>query len=555
MRGGQGLNSGSFGAAPVLIVGAGPVGLTLAVALRRLGVASRIIDAGKGPTPEGESRALGVQARTMEVFEALGIARPLLDRGQPVLGAIASWGRRPRFGIELESLAPETAFPFILSVPQGVTERILIDRLVTLGGRVEWETSLTDLRQGDGEGNVLASISSPEGEPTEGRFAWLVGCDGARSTVRNRLGLRFEGASYPERFLLADVTLDWSMHHDRAHLMIAPEGLIPAIPLPGARSWRLIDTTDRLDSDDPAAIIGRFARLLRDHAPDRRARLIEAHWTSSFRVHRRAVDRLRVGRCFVAGDAAHIHSPVGGQGMNTGVQDAFNLAWKLALVVSGRASESLLDSYDAERRPVAESVLAATDRATRLITLRNPIARQSRNLAISFATRLPGVRRRLARGVAELAISYRGGPLSVDDGPARLRAGDRLPDVRLDASGRLHDLTRGPWFTLLVLTGTRPLSDAAWDELRACLEQVTRLLGGLVAPIVIVGSDPLAGVSAPTLIDDREGRLHRRLGVSGPEHLLIRPDGYVGQRARSLDPARIVGYMQSVVGLGKTVGG
>src|SRR5690606_22134817 len=134
-------------------------------------------------------------------------------------------------------------------------------------------------------------------------------------------------------------------------------------------------------------------------------------WTSSFRVHRRAVDRLRVGRCFVAGDAAHIHSPVGGQGMNTGVQDAFNLAWKLAMVVSGQASESLLDSYDAERRPVAESVLAATDRATRLITLRNPIARRARNLAVSCVIRLPSMRRRLARGVAELEISYRRGPL------------------------------------------------------------------------------------------------------------------------------------------------
>jgi 2-polyprenyl-6-methoxyphenol hydroxylase-like FAD-dependent oxidoreductase len=552
MRGGQGLDPESFGAAPVLIVGAGPVGLTLALALRRLGVASRIIDAGTGPTPEGESRALGVQARTMEVFEALEVSRPLLDRGQPILGAIASWGRRPRFDMDLESLASETAFPLILSVPQGVTERILIDRLGSLGGQVEWETSLTDLRQG--EGGVLATISPPEGEPTEERFAWLVGCDGARSTVRERLGLRFEGASYPERFLLADVTLDWSMHHDRAHLMIAPEGLIPAIPLPGARSWRLIDTTDRLDSDEPAAIVERFARLLRDHAPDLRARLIDAHWTSSFRVHRRAVDRLRVGRCFVAGDAAHIHSPVGGQGMNTGVQDAFNLAWKLALVVSGQASESLLDTYDAERRPVAEAVLAATDRATRLITLRNPLARRVRNLAVSFLVTLPSVRRRLARGVAELGISYRGGPLSVD-GPAWIRGGDRLPDVRLDSSSRLHDLTRGPWFTLLVLTGTRPLPDAAWDELRACLDQVSRRFEGLVAPIVIVGSDPLAGGFAQAPIDDREGRLHRRLGVSEPEHLLIRPDGYVGERARSLDPARIVGYLQSVVGLGGSVGG
>lgn len=555
--------SGGGEVVPVLIVGAGPVGLALACSLRRLGVPSRVVDSGRGPTPEAESRALGLQARTMEIFEALGVAETLLAGGLEIRGLMAWRGSRPRFRIDTTPLEGETRYPFILSIPQGATERALIDRLEAMGGRVEWETRLTGLGQ-DG-GGVVAVLSLGDGRIEQARAGWLVGCDGARSTVREALGLRFEGASYPERFLLADVELDWDLPRDHGHLMLTPEGIVPALPLPRERAWRLIDTTDRLDSDDPAAIVGRFDDLLRRYSPTSKTSMGEATWTSAFRVHRRAVDRLRVGRCLVAGDSAHIHSPVGGQGLNTGVQDAFNLSWKLALVARGEASDAMLDSYDAERRPVAEAVLSATDRATRMVTLRNPLARWARDSAVGVLARLPSLRRRLIRSVADLEVSYRGGPLSVEDWPphpldrrAGPRPGDRLPDLPLGPSGRLLDHARGPWFPLFLLSGIDRPSAAAGESTRAVLELVAGRFEEIVRVIAVVGPGGMPGVEARTpcsSIEDPDGRLHRLLGCPGPGLLLVRPDAYLGLRCRPPDAGRLRGYLEQCLGLGAGAAG
>jgi 2-polyprenyl-6-methoxyphenol hydroxylase-like FAD-dependent oxidoreductase len=542
---------------PVLIVGAGPVGLALACALKRLGVECRIVDEGDGPTPEGESRALGLMARTMEIFESLGVAGPLLAGGLKVRGLTAWRGRQRLLRLGTGPLEGATAFPFILSIPQGTTERVLIDRLGVLGGQVEWGTRLSGLQPVDT--GVIAELDGGQGRSTEEfRAEWLVGCDGARSTVRHAIGLPFEGASYPERFLLADVEIDWPLPRDFVHLLLTPEGIVPAIPLPREGSWRLIDTTDRLESADPVSIVARFDGLLRSYSPVSPTSIKSATWTSAFRIHRRAV-----GRCLVAGDAAHIHSPVGGQGLNTGVQDAYNLAWKLALVARGLASELLLDSYEAERLPVAESVLSATDRATRMVTLRNPLARMARDAAARALLRIPSLHHRLIRAVADLDVSYRDSPLSGEDwpphpldrpiGPGGPRPGDRLPDPPPGTSSRFLDPARGPWFTLIVLLGTERPSAATWETIRSVLDLVADRFERLVSVVVIV--DPASGTSpgeairgASATIDDPDGRIHRLLGSPGPSLLLVRPDGHLGYRCRPPDPGRLGRYLDQLDG-------
>ena len=524
----------------VLVVGAGPVGLTLACELLRHGVPCRVVDADEGPTPTNESRALAIQARTLEVFDAMGIAPALLDRGLRVSGANLDAGGRRIASIRIGPDVLDTPYPFILALPQGETERVLLGRLGELGGSVDWRTRVESLRQ-DGRG-VSATLIDAEGKPLAVRSAWLVGADGAHSVVRHQLGLTFEGAAYPEEFLVADARIDWDRPHDQAQVFLTPAGAIAAIPLPEPGTWRLIDTTGLVVTDETGPALDHLRGLIHAQAgPD--AEVADPTWISAFRIHRRIVDRFRVGRCFVAGDAAHLHSPAGGQGMNTGIQDAQNLAWKFGLVHAGIAPETLLDSYEAERRPVAIGVLKGTDRATRAITLRNAIARSVRDRLASILLKLGPVRRRLARGVAEIDVDYRSSPIVAEIGPnrSRPRAGDRVPDLALfptaDGPDRLFDLLRGPRHTLF-LFGDESDGREVDAALVADGERARARLGDRVAihRVVRSGVDRSAlGGDVPTRLDP-DGRLRRHFGIGPASVVLVRPDGYVGFRAPAIDP-------------------
>lgn len=527
----------------VLVVGAGPVGLTMACELRRHGIDCHIVDADDGPTPPRESRALGIHARTLEVFEHMGLIGPIMLRGRTLHGVNAyDRGRRfARFELDFDGL--ETPYPFILSLSQGETEQRLIERLAELGGTVEWQMRLTDLVQD--ERGVTAVVADATGAPWKIRAAWLVGCDGAHSSVRERLGLSFEGAAYPEKFLLADTRLDWDLSPDEAHVLLTPDGLVPAIPLPEPGYWRLIDATGTVETEEPDSVIARFRELL-DRAKFNAASIEDVIWASAFRIHRRAVDRLRVGRCFLAGDAAHIHSPVGGQGMNTGIQDAWNLAWKLALVIAEAAPQTLLDSYEAERLPIGESVRRGTHWATRIVTLRNPVARAIRNRLAAWLSRVHSVRRRLTRELSELGVNYRGSPIVAEDwrgSPTGPKAGDRVPDVQLDSGSpdRLFNVLNGTRHTLLLFEGSAGGPDGTIDAIRDLVRQRWAEL------VVAYRITRTAGTDAGESILDRDGRLHRRFGARLPCVYLIRPDGYVGYRAQPPDPDRFAAAVERVL--------
>jgi 2-polyprenyl-6-methoxyphenol hydroxylase-like FAD-dependent oxidoreductase len=440
-----------------LIVGAGPVGLTLAGQLARRGLRVAAVDRSAGPTDK--SKALVVWPRTIELLAAAGMAERFLAAGLHVTrGRLFSSGR---VLTELDFSRNRSAYPFTLMIAQSDTEQLLDADARAVGVALERHTELLRFRQ-DANG-VDAVLRGADGAETTRRAAWLIGCDGAHSTVRHALGLAFAGAAENNDWILADVRIAGDLPRDEVRIFLHPDGVLATFPLQPDRTRLIIDLGPQRGAAPPDPTLAEVQALL-----DRRAPVgLRAHdpeWLSGFRINERQVPTYRIGRVFLAGDAAHIHSPAGGQGMNTGMHDAFNLAWKLALVQRGRARETLLDSYQAERHPVGAMIVRGAGAVTRMGTLRSPAAQRARDSIVSTVYRIPAVPRTVVDVLCETAIHYRGGPLSRDARPlaARMlarrggvRAGDRAPDAALrDDSGatpRLFELLRTPAHTLLLL--------------------------------------------------------------------------------------------------------
>jgi 2-polyprenyl-6-methoxyphenol hydroxylase-like FAD-dependent oxidoreductase len=409
----------------VLIVGAGPTGLVLALWLSKVGVPFRLIDRKAGPG-EG-SRALAVQARTLEFYRQLGIANDVIAGGFRLDRAHLRNLWRELATIPLGDVGKGISpYPFALSFPQDDHERLLIDKLRTAGHAVEWDTELTGFTQSsDG---VRAALRKPELEAVwEGPY--LCGCDGAHSAVRHGLGVGFPGGTYEQLFYVADAQADGAWSNRDLTAYVAEKTFCLAFPVRTAGMFRFIGLVpeplrDREDVtfDDLRAGVEKVTGT----------RVRRVNWFSTYRVHHRVADHFRRGRVFLAGDAGHVHSPAGGQGMNTGIGDAVNLAWKLAAVLTGRASAGLLDSYEAERIPFARSLVATTDRIFEGVVGRGVVPRMVRTVfapfLLPFALRFAAVRRAQFRLVSQTRITYRASPLS-DGSAGGVHAGDRLPWV------------------------------------------------------------------------------------------------------------------------------
>ncbi|PYD47266.1 FAD-dependent monooxygenase [Novacetimonas pomaceti] len=404
---------------PVLVVGAGPVGLTMAAELARYRVPVRIIDRAHGRTDQ--SRALAVWPRTLELLRAAGCADAFAATGLHARAvSIHSDGRtlgRVTFG---EIASP---FNYLLMIAQSETERLLEAHLRSLGGKVERDAELTAfVDTGDG---VSCTITHAGNGREDMQAAWLIGCDGAHSSVRHRLGLAFEGDVLPTAFIIADVHVaGLRVPPDEPAIFWHPDGAVMFFPISPGRH-RIIADIASVPSCDPT--LQQVQAIVARRGPGG-VTLSDPVWLSHFGVNERKVADYRVGRVFLAGDAAHVHSPAGGQGMNTGMQDAFNLAWKLALVMRQEARAGLLDSYGPERGPVARQVLTGSSHMTRIVLLKNRPARLLRGLVARVLFRIPAIRRTIANALSGVMIRYRDSPLNTGGavGPRGARAGQRL---------------------------------------------------------------------------------------------------------------------------------
>ncbi|MBV9687232.1 MAG: FAD-dependent monooxygenase, partial [Alphaproteobacteria bacterium] len=325
----------------VLIVGAGPTGLVMAHELARDGIQCRLID--KAPHRAMESRAIAIHSRTMESFELMGLTDDFLAVGQRIAGVNLFGGKDPIAHVDFGSL--ETRYPGVLGVPQDETERLLGQRVAKLGLTIERNTELVGLSQ---RGSGVSARLRKADQIEEIDADWVMGCDGAHSAVREQLGIPFSGSTYPEHFVLADIKVEGEIDHNQAQVWLAGDGPLAFFPLPEDR-WRLIVINSPPNWKGQPSL-AQCQQLLNERGLTR-LRLADPRWTAVFRIHRRKAGQFRQGHVFLLGDAAHIHSPVGGQGMNMGIQDAFNLAWKLSRVIRNIGDPKLLDSYEAERKP------------------------------------------------------------------------------------------------------------------------------------------------------------------------------------------------------------
>ncbi|MCA9660768.1 MAG: FAD-dependent monooxygenase [Myxococcales bacterium] len=556
----------------VLIVGAGPVGLSLALDLHRHGLRVRIVD--ESPEPSIWSKAQVIHARTLEVFARLGVLEPMLAEGKLFRG----FRMHDEHGKELAHVALAihgSHYNYVLSLSQRATELHLIAALAERGIEVERGVRLESLRE---EGDaVTAELVDASGAREAVRVPWLVGCDGAHSTVRHALGIDFEGFAYEIALIQADVHIDWPtpLPDDEVITYMGEDGPVAAFPLPGERRYRLI----AFNPPDAEAELSveLFDELLRRRGPAD-ARVSDPKWMVGFKIHCRLAGAYRRGRVMIAGDAAHIHSPAGGQGMNMGIQDAHNLAWKLALVARGRADAGLLNTYEEERRPLARATLDWTDVATRNLAivsgLRGRVARGIRKQLVKLLFNFGFVQTRMSQTISMLEVGYPGSSLAAEsqvdlwrthlfapsdhaapslrdriafgDAPA---PGQRLPDLAWSSAAgehHLHEALGGLGFHLLLFPGAHAEAGAA-ELLRALAASITARYGDAVTPhLVHVGDAPPPGWDDAAVLLDPDGVVHEAFGARGECLFLVRPDSHIGFRGQPALEGPLVEYLARI---------
>jgi 2-polyprenyl-6-methoxyphenol hydroxylase-like FAD-dependent oxidoreductase len=455
------MNPASPPATDVLIIGAGPTGLVLALWLTRLGVRVRIVD--KTTEPGTTSRALAVQARTLEFYSQIGLAETVVQRGRKTMAANL-WvaGKRAAHAVLGEMGVGLSPFPFALVFPQDEHERLLIERLDEAGVHVERQTALTAFE--DKGSCVVAHLQLADGTEQTCESVYIAGCDGAHSVVRQSLQIGFAGGIYEHLFYVADVQASGATINGELHVALDSSDFLVVFPLKAQGQARLIGTVRRPDEQQQDLTWNDVNRRVLEWIDIDVQRV---NWFSTYRVHHRVAAQFRRGRAFLLGDAAHIHSPVGGQGMNTGIGDAVNLAWKLAAVLRGRADASLLDSYEPERIAFAQRLVATTDRAFTAVTSSGALARLIRlhlvPMLLAPVYSLSAARRLMFRTVSQTDIEYQSSGLS-QGSTGKIHAGDRLPWVKLENSDNFAPLTSLDWQVHVYGEAKPELQKACQDE-------------------------------------------------------------------------------------------
>jgi 2-polyprenyl-6-methoxyphenol hydroxylase-like FAD-dependent oxidoreductase len=543
----------------VLIVGAGPVGLAAANVLAQHGAKARIID--RLPVPTHQSRAAAIHARSLELLERLGLVEKFIAAGTWIHGARLYDDKARLLGaIHLEQI--DSPYPGLLGLGQTMTERLLAEALDEHGITVERRVELVRFAQ-DGDG-VTATLARADGTEETARCRYLIGCDGGKSTVRHQLGLKLEGETLDAHWITADCHVDWEFSGEEAIAFMLPAGFMFAMAIEDGR-WRFISAIDRPLPEGQEARLEDVQSICDQLLPVP-VRLHSPHWVGQFGINTRLTPTMQVGRVFLCGDAAHVHSPVGGQGMNTGIQDAFNLCWKLALAIAGPGgNDALIKSFNDERHSNAKRMLGEVGPGTRIVNLRHPVATAIRSAIAHFALQFDAVRSRLQQSVAELDVHYRHSPIveehlgpiprggavpgvlaSCADFGKGPRPGERAPDIHelrpFDGSEgkRLFQMwVRDPRSQILVfLADAEP---ARIETLRAGLADLRKRFGKWVETTLI---HPGSGLRDAWC--DGDGSGHHRYGARHESLYLIRPDGYVGFRSQPADTAALVRHLQEL---------
>jgi 2-polyprenyl-6-methoxyphenol hydroxylase-like FAD-dependent oxidoreductase len=437
----------------VIIIGAGPTGLALACQLIRYGIDFVILDKKATTTPH--SKAIGVQARTLEIYEQIGIADELISQGALAERArlVESGGVRGEVDLSDigEGMSP---YPFLLLLEQGKHEKILYDFIRANEKDVLWNTGLESFTQN--ENGVTANVKNENGETNQIEAKFLVGCDGAKSVVRHTLGMTFEGSTFERLFYVADVQIEWEFPHDSLYVFLMENNLLAFFPMTGGENhFRIVGTFPEDETRREGEIL--YEEIERQITEDTQLDLDihDVNWFSVYKVHSRRVNKFSEGRSFLAGDSAHIHTPAGAQGMNTGIQDGYNLAWKLAFVLRGKADEKILETYNEERLENAKRLLQTTDRffdfgASEewfVSFFRTKIFPYIANFALNF----DAVKNFIFPLVSQIGINYRKSRLSVHNENFRIRAGDRMPYFTVDGAS-IYKKLKSPMFHLLTFS-------------------------------------------------------------------------------------------------------
>ncbi len=534
----------------VLIVGAGPVGMTAASELARWGVNVRIVD--KKPGPTEESRAGLVQVRTLEVLDAIGIVDHWKAVGYPLnYTGFRAFGKRLGT-IDLSGV--NSPHPAPLMIGQDVTEQLLCQQLQSVGIPVEYTVEALGFTQ-DKDG-VNVTLRHADGQEELAHAHWIIGCEGSHSLVRETLNISWSGQRYEDQeVLILDATLRWSYPLGRGYVFIEKDLLLICFPWNDAGSYRFICVrwTDA-DSNHSQPSLAEMQQLLQQivcNVADPDASLENPTWSSRFHLQYSLAGHMRQGRALIAGDAVHVHAPVAGQGMNTGMQDAFNLAWKLASVIKGVVRPELLDSYNLERHIVAQSLISGTDRSFRVLTHPNTLVEWVMKLLGPIALNWETIQNRFRTTVAETDIGYPDSPLTEERvGSHGLAAGDRVPDatvVRLSdrQTIRLFEVLRGTRWTLLLLGGWEAVA-----ETYASLQDIGKTISSKyrehVETFLVAAGLPIPSNSSVPVLMDLEHSLHKQFEADSTCLYLVRPDWYVGFRGKPENIDNLMAYLARV---------
>lgn len=506
----------------VIIIGAGPTGLSLACQLVRYGIDFIIVERNEGITHL--SKALGVHARTLEIYEQLGLAEQAVERGAIAGKLRVVVGGKVRGGFDLSSIGQNLSpYPFMLILEQSKNEQLLYEYLQSRRKDVLWNTTLESFSQ-DGAG-VRAVVKSGDGEPQIVEAKYLVGCDGAGSRVRQSLGLSFEGSTFEQLFYVADAQIDWELSHDAIYACLARDSFVAFFPMEGNKRWRIVGNlpgqAHRSEAEIDYEEIEQKIKTETELSLD----ITNVNWFSTYRVHTRRVEKFSEGRCFLAGDAAHIHTPAGGQGMNTGIQDAYNLAWKLGLILRGYADESLLDTYNDERLENAKQLIETTDKIFEVESGSDWLVSFVRTTVFpplaNYIFSLDVVKNAVFPLLSQIGINYRESRLSLHSGDEKfkVKAGDRMPYLLVDGKN-IYDRLREPKFHLLTFSDGQSYDQKMGTKIKS---EYNNLVDYHAMPLY--------------------PRVAEIFGFDKTFSVLLRPDNYIGFISPKISPGDLEVYL------------